>query len=245
MWFHAAAVIGLVLAVGAAHRFRMSLLEARAAVLEERNRIAHEIHDSLAQGLAGIILQLDAVKRMTRGQAVPSDPYVERASDLARHSLEEARRSVWALRPALLEKADLPQALGLLAEQCASEGGAHIELDVQGVPRPLAEAIEVNLFRIAQAAVTNALKHAAPQTVFIELRYDDAKVALRVRDDGSGFEGAEEGLPANLGFGIPNMLRRAKLLGARLAIRAAPGQGTEVSVVVRKPRSLLLHRLWG
>jgi hypothetical protein len=125
LWFHAAAVIGFVLAVGAAHRFRMSLLEARAAVLEERNRIAHEIHDSLAQGLAGIILQLDAVKRMTRGQAVASDPYVERASDLARHSLEEARRSVWALRPALLEKADLPQALGLLASRATGAGQFH------------------------------------------------------------------------------------------------------------------------
>lgn len=246
VWFYAATTLAVLLALGTAHRFRMSLLEARAAVLEERNRIAQEIHDSLAQGLAGIILQLEALKRETRRQSAVPDAYLERASDLARHSLEEARRSVWALRPALLDKADLPQALGMLVEQCAAEASARIELDVRGAPRPLSEQIEVNLFRIAQAAVTNALKHAAPQRVIVELGYDGPRVALRVTDDGRGFDGGPAGLPAALGFGIPNMIRRAKLLGARLAVRSAPGQGTEVSVVVRKARSwrrLLARRL--
>lgn len=164
------------------------LVQAReAGVLDERQRMAGEIHDTLAQGLTGIVAQLEAA------ELAEQDPERRRrhlglAKGLARDSLAEARRSVQALRPQLLEGARLPEALGELARQWTETSGIPVRADIDGEIRPLQPALEVVLFRAAQEALANVAKHSAAQQVGMTLTYMHDQVSLDVLDDGRGFE---------------------------------------------------------
>ncbi|MEU4427123.1 sensor histidine kinase [Actinoplanes sp. NPDC024001] len=193
---------------------------------DERQRLAGEIHDTLAQGLAGIITQLQAAERSAsvRGE---TDEHVARALRLARSSLTEARRSVRALAPQELGRAHLPGALRTLTERWSADHGVSAQVEVTGTPEPLSPAIEVALFRVAQESLTNVAKHAAASRVGVTLSYTGPEVLLDVRDDGRGFANG-----AGTGFGLTSMRQRVRGVGGHVEVQSAPGDGTSVSARV-------------
>jgi signal transduction histidine kinase len=203
------------------------LAQAReAGVLDERQRMAREIHDTLAQGLAGIIIQVQAAQRVWSSPEL-ARPYADRALGLARDSLAEARRSVQALRPRELEGARLPDALGDLARRWAADSGVGLQVEVTGDRVPLSPAIEVALFRVAQEALTNVAKHANASRVGLTLSYLGDLVLLDIRDDGGGLGNRNES-----GFGLTSMRQRIRSVGGTVEIESIPGEGTAVSASV-------------
>ncbi|MCC6729429.1 MAG: GAF domain-containing sensor histidine kinase [Chthonomonadales bacterium] len=214
----------------AVHMARLNRRGREAAVLEERNRMAREIHDTLAQGLTGILLQLEAAE-----EAVADDPRetgrrIGRARELARESLAGARRSVWALRPRALERSGLAEALARLVATASHGARLRVTFAESGSRRELPPDVEDDLLRIAQEALSNALRHAGATTVRLELRYETAGTVLRVRDDGRGFDAERAGGGSR--FGLVGMRERARRIGADFQLRTAPGNGAEIAVRV-------------
>lgn len=197
-----------------------------SGVQDERQRLAGEIHDTLAQGLAGIITQLQAAERSLSVQG-ETEEHVARALGLARSSLTEARRSVRALAPQELGRAHLPDALHTLTERWSEEQGMRAQMEVTGTRVPLSPAIEVSLFRVAQESLTNVAKHAEASRVGVTLSYTGTEVLLDVRDDGRGFAEA-----AGTGFGLTSMRQRIRGVGGHVEVQSAPGEGTSVSARV-------------
>lgn len=197
-----------------------------AGVKDERERMAREIHDTLAQGLTGIVTQLHAVRR-TWEEPETARPHVDRALSLAKESLTEARRSVQALRPSQLAESQLPEALAELARSRGEETGVRPSLEVTGAPVSLSPAIEVALFRVAQEALTNVAKHADASRVGVTLSYLDDVVLLDVRDDGRGMPAGRPG-----GFGLNSMRQRIRGVGGSMEIESEADAGTAVSVSV-------------
>lgn len=193
---------------------------------DERQRLAGEIHDTLAQGLAGIITQLQAAERSARVRG-ETEEHITRALRLARDSLAEARRSVRALAPQELGRAHLPDALRTLAERWSREQGVVAQVEVTGTREPLSPAIEVSLFRVAQESLTNVAKHAEATRVGVTLSYTGAEVLLDVRDDGRGFAEGD-----GTGFGLTSMRQRIRGVGGHMEVQSAPSEGTSVSARV-------------
>ena len=203
------------------------LTQAReAGAGDERQRMAREIHDTLAQGLTGIITQLEAA------QQTASEPERERRIDnakrLARDSLAEARRSVQALRPQALEDSKLPDALADAVTRWTATSGVLAEVRTTGDPQALHPEVEVTLLRVAQEALANVAKHAGAAHAWVTLSYMEDVVTLDVRDDGAGFDRAEPS-PAGGGFGLIAMRQRINRLAGQLEIESEPGAGTAVS----------------
>ena len=142
-------------------------------ILEERTRIAREFHDTLEQALVAIGMQLEAVRNLLSTCPVPKEPLdiLDTACSMVRHSYEEARRSVWNLRPSALERTDLASALSEMSGQVKNGAPVRIDLEVSGSPTPLPSRIEGHLLRIGQEATTNAIKHSQTKTIRLELLY--------------------------------------------------------------------------
>jgi signal transduction histidine kinase len=188
--------------------------------------MAREIHDTLAQGLTGIITQLEAA------QQTASDAERERrignAKRLARDSLAEARRSVQALRPQALEDSKLPEALAEEVARWSATSGVPAEVETTGDPQALHPEVEVTLLRVAQEALANVAKHARATRAAVTLSYMEDVITLDVRDDGAGFNGHATPGPAG-GFGLIAMRQRVRRLAGQLEIESEPGAGTAVS----------------
>jgi signal transduction histidine kinase len=199
-----------------------------AGVLDERQRMAREIHDTLAQGLTGIVTQLQAAEQASQDQA-RWRRHVQAATSLARESLAEARRSVDALRPEPLETARLGDALAHVARRWSELNSVKVEVTTTGSARPLEPDAEVALLRTAQEALANVAKHAQASRVGLTLSYMDREVALDVRDDGRGFAPEPHG---NGGFGLVAMRQRIEGLNGTLQIESEPGGGTAISACV-------------
>ena len=206
-----------------------------ASILEERNRMAREIHDTLAQSFTGILLQVGAATQvLTDDLEAPQDhlEMLEMIDELARIGLAEARRSVTALRPHLLEAGNLPDALHHLVAQMRAATETALSYETKGTAYPLPAEIENNLLRIGQEALTNAIRYADASEIRVELVYDNAQCLLRVKDNGQGF--GVGGIPPVSGFGLLGMSERADNIGAQLSIGSQPGQGTEIVVIVNR-----------
>jgi signal transduction histidine kinase len=202
------------------------------ATLEERGRIARELHDTLEQALAGISLQLDGFARTLGELPAESARVLAMARAMVRHGQEEARRTVRNLRTLALEKGDLPGALAQMARNASDGVPIHIEVDLNGTRAPLSSKVESHLLRIGQEATTNALKHARAKNVRLRLRYEQRQVELTIYDDGCGFD-AERALPSEAGhFGLLGMRERAEKIGGALHIASQSGAGTTVRVTV-------------
>ncbi|MEV1065847.1 sensor histidine kinase [Streptomyces sp. NPDC050263] len=208
------------------------LVQAReAGVADERRRLAAEIHDTLAQGLTGIIAQLQVV-------ASTPDPagareHVGRAMDLARHSLGEARRSVHNLAPVALESDGLPEALKKTVAEWGDRTGVRAEFTVTGTAEQLHEEVSATVLRIVQEALSNAARHAHADRVGVTLSYLGDEVILDIRDDGRGFDPLT--LPARTpsgGFGLDGMRARAERVAGSLTVETEPGHGTALSARV-------------
>ena len=232
-WFR---YLGLVVAVAAIWGlFKLRLRQVRqrfALVLNERARLAREIHDTLAQGFVGISSQLDAVALTLKDHTDLAGKHLELARKMARHSLTEARRSVMDLRDSALEGHELPAALSEAARQWTAGSPVRVLVDVSGNGRKLPEEMEQNLLRIAQEAVTNTVKHAHAQEVRIQLAVEPRQLSMVVADDGTGFEQNEAFSEVGGHFGLLGMRERAQRLGGELHLASEPGHGTKVEVKV-------------
>jgi PAS domain S-box-containing protein len=219
---------------------RLSEQEQRAAIFSERTRMAREIHDTLSQGFTGIIIQLEGAEDIVDNDAQNTEElrlHLQRARVLARESLAEARRSVWELRPSLLEQGDLTLALPHMVEQLTSGTGIQAVFACDGTPSPLPPFVEESLFRVAQEALSNALLHAQAQTVRMVLTFAPQEITLEVDDDGHGFEQVAR---TERGFGLISMQERMEKIGGRLTIATKEGQGTTLCAVApRTPRRYL------
>jgi signal transduction histidine kinase len=208
------------------------LVQAReAGVADERRRLAAEIHDTIAQGLTGIIAQLQVVAGTSDPDAART--HLERASELARHSLGEARRSVHNLAPTALAEAGLPEALRKTVASWGERTGVRAEFTVTGTAEELHEEVSATLLRIAEEALSNVARHARASRTGVTLSFMDGEVSLDIRDDGSGFD--LRALPERSstgGFGLDGMGARARRIAGSLAVEAEPGQGTAVSARV-------------
>jgi signal transduction histidine kinase len=206
-----------------------------AGIFDERQRMAREIHDTLAQGFTAIIAQLEAAESSNQ-HAADWQAHVEQAKRMARESLTEARRSVQALRPEPLEHAQLPEALAALAERWSQAAGVALTFETTGEARPLLADIEVALFRVTQEALANVARHARASRVGVTLSYLDDVVLLDVRDDGVGFTlepgRSTDGVYEGQGFGLSTMRQRVWQVAGTLEIESARGEGTAVSASV-------------
>lgn len=231
--------IANLLAVALEHR-RLDERARALAVVEERNRLAREIHDTLAQSLAGIIINLESLKPYrARRSRVEADVLAE-TEILARGALEEARRSVLGLNPTPLQHNSLRGALTLELSGLAKRAGLTTQFYVHGTERPLAPDLTTALFRIAQEAFQNIYKHAAARHVILALEFDEKRVTLTIEDDGVGFVPDAPGIPApndDGGFGLMSMAARARTLDGELLVTSHPGHGAAVRVTIPYVRS--------
>ncbi|MGV9316943.1 sensor histidine kinase [Streptomyces sp. NPDC003691] len=205
------------------------LRQAReAGITEERGRLAAEIHDTVAQGIAGIITQLQAVEAAP--EAATARQHVHRAAALARHSLGEARRAVQNLAPPDLTGEKLPEALRKSVVRWSEQHRIHAEYAITGDARELHAEVSAALLRIAQEALTNTARHADASRVGVTLSYMDGEVTLDIRDDGRGFDPQQlPGRTRTGGFGLEGMRSRAERVAGTLTIESEPGYGTALS----------------
>lgn len=226
-------VIAWIFVLGRRLREQMELIREkirRGAVLQERNRIARELHDNLEQELAAITMQLDLAVDCFQQVPKVARQALETARDMSRHSMVDARRSVWDLRCHLLEEGDLISALRQTVQVPERSEDVKVEVNVRGTPARLPGAAEVNLLRIGQEAVANAVKHGRARLVSITLEYDSNKARLSICDDGQGFQ-TQAPTPSGH-FGLLDMRERAQAMGCILHIQSEPGRGTTVTVEV-------------
>jgi PAS domain S-box-containing protein len=208
---------------------RLSQQSRRSAVIAERNRFARDIHDTLAQGFTGVIVQLEAAADANgKGLAIEAEDHVARASALARESLREARRSVQALRPLALEGRNVAGALEDLIRGMTAGVALQAHLSVEGVVRPIPSEWEENILRIGQEALTNALRHAASKSFQVELIFAAKELRVRFKDEGRGFDPTR----SSQGFGLLGIRERVDAMGGRLSIQSAAGSGTQIEVLV-------------
>jgi signal transduction histidine kinase len=204
----------------------------REATIDERTRIARELHDTLAQGFVGIAFQLEAVATHLDAAAHEARGHLDLALTMVRHSLGEARRSVMNLRAQALETSDLAGALVETTHSLLADSHVRFELRTEGRPRRLPALLENNTLRIGQEAITNAIKYSLADHIQIHLRYTEESVTLRVEDFGHGFDPAA--LPENDAsrFGLRGMRERAREMNAEFLLDSQPGRGTAITVTV-------------
>ena len=230
-WFYALCVLVLGLAGWQLYRMRVKRMALQfRAVLAERNRIAREIHDNLAQDILGISVQLELVARLMPAADEAARGPLDRARILVRNSITEARRYVWDLRSQELQKKDLPAALRDTATRLTAQNSVDAFVEVTGPWRSLPPAVETNLLRIGQEAINNAVKHAQANRIDVRLNFDTRSVRLSISDDGRGFDPGEQ--IADGHFGVIGMRERAEQIGGVLTINSAHEQGTQIAVDV-------------
>jgi signal transduction histidine kinase len=204
------------------------------AMLAERERLANDIHDTLAQSFAGIGFQLQAIRRAIPQSLSSVTQQVDLAQSLVRHSHKEARRSIEPLRPESTEDIELLPSLNKCAHKMVEGGNVIVSLTVTGKPRTIPSRVKHTLLRIGQEAIANSVRHANPSNIELLLNYKGNTVTLTVRDDGSGFIKSGD----LLGFGLRGMRRRAAGISADLDIKSQPGSGTSITATVRLPPAL-------
>jgi PAS domain S-box-containing protein len=208
---------------------RLSAQSRQSAVMAERNRMARDIHDTLAQGFTGVIVQLEAAgEAMSQSRTARVSDHLDQAGELARESLREARRSMQALRPQALEGKQLSEALRDLVKKMTAGTTVKAEFTSQGEQQKLPPEWEANLLRIGQEVLTNVLRHARASEFNVLLVFDSRAIRLNLRDDGCGFDPKRR----HEGFGLQGMRERAEGMGGQLSIESANGKGTMISIVL-------------
>jgi signal transduction histidine kinase len=198
--------------------------QQRNAIVAERTRFARDIHDTLAQGFTGIMMQLNAAEQRLPADAPDARAHIEKARELANASLEEARRSVSALR---ISTGSLLDAIERIARKLTADSGVQLDTKLDGQPYSLPEQCEASLLRIAQEALTNAVRHSGTERIGVELAYRTGAVVLEIGDNGRGMSGQEPS-----GFGVDGMRERARQIGGEIKILSDPGRGTRIVVTV-------------
>ncbi|MBD0334079.1 MAG: GAF domain-containing protein [Cyanobacteria bacterium Co-bin13] len=200
----------------------------QAGVLEERNRMASEIHDSMAQSFMGVLMQLQAANRFFASKPDQAQACITRAQTLAKEGLAEARLSVWSLCQESADYCFIAETLTRITEQLTTGTPIQATVKVEGTPHGLQSEVGMNLLRIAQEALTNALRHAQAQTIQVQLKFAAEVIQLRIQDDGKGFDPQQR----SSGFGLVSMRQRAEQIGAQLTIDTQAGAGTAIAATL-------------
>ena len=211
---------------------------AKDAVAEERLRIARELHDSVQQDLLAITMQLKATDRLLEADPERARTALNLASAMARRSQAETHRAVWDLREAADEHSDLVTSLDEMVAGLNTEESAKVEFHSTGERRALPQTVESHVLRIAQEAVTNALKHGEAKRIDLALHFGPERVTLLVRDDGKGFDADHPPSATSGHFGLFGMKERAIKLDGELHITSRPGEGTSVQLDVPIPAEM-------
>jgi PAS domain S-box-containing protein len=214
-------------------RNRLEHTSRQAAILKERNRLARDVHDNLAQGLTSIVLQLEGAEEVLSKDSQAAQRHLERARSLARSSLEETRRSLVAMHAPILHETSLPDAVEQVISDLKLESSARMALSLQGNLRPLSLEIQENLLRVIQEALRNAIRHGKANEIRVELNYDPDAVGIRVEDNGRGFSLRK--VRSGRGLGLVIMQERASDIEARFNIQSRQGKGTCVEVRLPAP----------
>jgi signal transduction histidine kinase len=232
LWFSALATLLLIGVVVGIYRLRVRAIRSQFdAILAERNRIAREIHDTLAQGFVGVSVQLELTAHLLAQSHVPeARQQVDRTRDLVREGLADARRSIWDLR-ATGAQATLPARLTHLAEQ-SSTLRLKVEANIGGTYRALTPSLENEVLRIAQEALANAVRHSQATRATIDLRYHPNELTLTVTDNGVGFQATDATLPTKGHFGLQGMRERTQQIAGTLNVESSPDSGTKVTLHV-------------
>lgn len=229
-YFFCAGVAGLI--AWSAYRLRLQQVSARfSAVLQERNRMAREIHDTLAQSLTGISLQLEGARETLRSEPEQAVEHLTLAKGLVRSGLSETRRLVWDLRSQSPDS-DLTSAIRNMAGGLAASANLEVKVEVRGNPRKIDGAIESHLLRIVQEAITNAVKHAHAGKMLVELTFDSGEIGLRLKDNGCGFDAQAPRSPRAGKFGLIGMQERVEKMRGTLTITSSHNAGTDIAIRV-------------
>lgn len=210
----------------------------QSALLQERTRLAREIHDTLAQAFGGILMQLQAFTYFAQTQPEQAQTHLLTAQALAQEGLTEARRSVWTLYLETTEYENLDQAIAKFIEQTQPRQATPIHLTIEGTPASLHPDLGLNLLRIAQEAITNALRHAHATTIQVHLSYSAQALQLTIRDDGCGFEPQS----STHGFGLLGMQQRASRIGATWNLISRTGQGTTLMITLTNSQNTAISK---
>ena len=204
----------------------------RSTILEERSRMARDVHDTIAQGFTGIVLNLEAAEQASADLPEEVRHRITRARDVARQNLEEVRRSVLMLSASPSARGDLAGAIRNSLDSVRSNTGVRVGFSVRGTPQHLDTRFEENLLRIAQQSLDNALQHAQATRIQMELVFGKKRVRLNIEDNGQGFVISKG---PGRGMGINGMCDRAEEIGGKCEIKSQPGRGTRVTVKVPLP----------
>lgn len=231
IWFKTLVVAAFAFLIYLTYLWRLREAEAKFnAVLQERNRIAREIHDTLAQGFVGVSVQLEIVSRLLSSSIDSAREHLDQARIQVRDSIAEARRAIWQLRSQSSETMDFAARLSKMASEVSGASDIRANVEVHGTYRSLPVDVENELLRIAQEAVTNAIKHAKPGAIHIDLIYESRKLRMTITDNGRGFTVTPEVSPLNGHYGLKGMRERAEQIDAKLTVSSVLGSGTVVSV---------------
>jgi len=232
-WFLALAVVAAAALIWLVYRRRVLRVEREfGAVMGERNRIAREIHDTLAQGYVGISLQLEILGELLRhGRSDSAARHLKATQEMVREGLNDARQSIWALRSQDNGEQTLPIRLRRLVEQ-AGDSGLRAHLEVYGAYRALPAEAEREILRVAQEAVQNVKKHAAASRLGVRLEYDQRSLTLTIVDDGAGFDVRGLSRKQEGHYGLTGMRERAALIEGKITVVSEPGMGTTVRLTV-------------
>jgi signal transduction histidine kinase len=230
LWFLLLALAVIAAIVVLLYRLRVRRLQSQFdAVLAERNRMAREIHDTLAQSFVGVSVQLELTAQLlAQSQVAAAHQQVDRTRTYVREGLAEARRSIWDLR-AITAQDTLPTRLTRLAEQTTTPQ-LNINLTIGGTYRALLPAVESEVLRIAQEALSNVTRHAEATQVAVDLRYHSSRLTLTISDNGRGFQTSDNSFPAKGHFGLQGIRERANQIDAQLTIKSLLGQGTSITL---------------
>jgi signal transduction histidine kinase len=229
-WFLTLCVAAAAAGALGVYRFRLRQIHARfEGILEERNRVARELHDTIIQGCGGVSALLEASATLGDADPAMKQGLLEGAREQIRGTIEEARRVVWDLRQSPATEGELTATVSKLAEQLSVESHIPIAVGTAGKQRALDHAIEHDLVMVAREALSNAVRHAAPASVHLRLSFGTRELKMQVVDDGCGFDSS---LPANGHYGIVGMRERIEHLGGKFVLHSVPGEGTHLEVAV-------------
>lgn len=232
-WFLACVVALLAACVWGAYQFRLSQMRARfRAVLDERNRLAREMHDTLIQGCASVSALLEAHSSMAHANPDNNNDLLDCARTQLRSTLEEARQAVWGLRSISDPAADVGSMLGKMAQQFSREFGVPVECSVSGQPFLLNQSTTHEVLMIAREGLYNSIRHAQPKRIQLSLEFEAEKCTLRIVDDGSGFDVHALSRVTENHYGLLGMRERVERIDGRFALRSAIGAGTEITMEV-------------
>jgi signal transduction histidine kinase len=231
VWFYVVSSAALLLIVWGAWRWRLLAMRRRySLVLAERARLGRDIHDTLLQGMVGVALQLHGMSE-TLSPEEPLKARLDRARDRLEHYIRETRTTIWDLRSPTLETRDLASALRHAGDTITTGSGVTFELTVTGRPVRCDARVEEHLLRIAHEAIANALRHADPTRISVDLAFDVGTIRLRVMDDGHGFDPADAIHKSTQSWGLTSMRERAQQIGADFRCTSRENGGTEIETV--------------